>query len=137
MDKDNKKSNGKSAKANSVKVKPKIKPAKTEKASVNEVAAKARFIKIAPRKVRLVINQLPGLRGEEALNRLRFVNKAAVRPVVKLINSAIANAENNFSLDKKDLYIKKIVCKDRSGLKAVKPAGQWPIGGNPKKDKPY
>lgn len=94
---------------------------KSKSKVVTEVKAKARFIRIAPRKVRLVISQLPGLEVERALNYLRFVKKAAVLPVTKLLLSAIANAENNFKLDKKDLYIKKIIANDGPVLKRWQP----------------
>jgi len=124
MEKDNKKSSAQSTEAKPDKeekaVKPAAKPAKGGTV-VTEVKAAAKFIRISPRKVRLVINQLSGLEAETALDRLNFVNKSAVRPIVKLIKSAVANAENNFQLDKKDLYIKKIVANDGPILKRWKP----------------
>jgi large subunit ribosomal protein L22 len=107
--------------AKQAKAKPATKETKGKEKMVTEVKAKARFIKVAPRKVRLVIRQLPGLNTEAALNSLKFVHKKAVGPVTKLINSAIANAENNFQLDKKDLYIKKIIANDGPVLKRWKP----------------
>lgn len=86
-----------------------------------EIKAKARFIRISPRKVRLVVVGLAGLEAEKALDYLRFVNKAAVKPMTKLIKSAMANAEHNFQLDKKDLYIKKIIVNDGPVLKRFRP----------------
>jgi len=94
---------------------------KKDKKAVTEIKASARFIHVAPRKVRLVINELKGLEAVKALEYLKFVNKAAVRPVTKLINSALANAENNFQLDKKDLYIKTITANDGPILKRWRP----------------
>ena len=88
---------------------------------ITEVGAKARFIRVAPRKVRLVINRLKGLEVERALNELQFMTKAAVRPVTKLLRSAIANAENNFNLERKDLFIKKFVADDGPILKRYQP----------------
>jgi len=93
----------------------------TEKKVVSEIKAKARFIRISPRKVRIVIDQLRGLPAQKALDQLQFINKGSVRPVKKLIDSAIANAENNFGLDKKDLYIKKIIANDGPILKRWRP----------------
>lgn len=92
-----------------------------EKKVISEVKASARFIKISPRKVRLVINQIRGLEIQPVLDYLKFAGKASARPVAKLLNSAIANAENNFKLDKEDLYIKSIVANDGPILKRWKP----------------
>ncbi len=73
-----------------------------------EIKAKARNIKISPRKVRLVINVVRGMKVDSALSQLRFVSKKAVIPVTKLINSAIANAVNTYDLDKSNLFVKEI-----------------------------
>ncbi len=99
----------------------KAKDAKKSTDVISEVTANARFIKISPRKTRLVIDQLRGLDVQKALDQLNFLNKAAVRPVVKLINSGVANAENNFQIDKNDLYIKKIIANDGPVLKRWRP----------------
>jgi large subunit ribosomal protein L22 len=74
-----------------------------------EVIAKLRNLRTSPRKVRLVIGLVRGMNVEEALAQLRFFRKSAARPVLKLIQSAVANAEHNFKLDKTNLFIKKIV----------------------------
>src|SRR3989338_4418687 len=85
------------------------KPAKKkDEKIITEVTAKARFVKSTPRKIRLIIDQIKGLDAEEALHLMKFYNKRAVLPISKLLSSAIANAENNFQVDKKDLFIKKI-----------------------------
>ena len=73
-----------------------------------EVKAKTRYLRISPRKVKLVIDLIRGLRVDQAQIQLHFLKKEAARPVLKLVNSAIANAENNFHLKKEFLYIKKI-----------------------------
>ena len=65
-------------------------------------------MKMSARKIRLVIDVVRGLGVNEALDQLKFINKWAAKPVAKLINSAVANAENNFELDKNNLYIKEI-----------------------------
>jgi len=64
-----------------------------------KVHAKARFIRISPRKTRLVIDLIRGKSIDEARRELQFSRKAAAEPVLKVLNSAIANAENNFKLD--------------------------------------
>lgn len=82
-----------------------------------EVKAKIKYLRISPRKVRLVVDVVRGLSVEEALSRLAVINKRAVRPVVKLINSAIANAENNFKLKREDLFIKFFTVDEGPTLK--------------------
>ncbi|NQU77942.1 50S ribosomal protein L22 [Candidatus Falkowbacteria bacterium] len=86
-----------------------------------EVKAKARYIRISPKKVRLVLALVRGVDAEEALKQLQFINKAAARPVKKLLDSAIANATNNFSLDKSNLFIKEIRADEGPTLKRWKP----------------
>ena len=73
-----------------------------------EVKAKAKYIRMSPRKVRLVADIVRGLPTAQALGQLKFANKQATLPLAKLINSAVANATNNFELDKDNLYIKEI-----------------------------
>jgi len=77
-----------------------------------QVKAHARFIRMSPRKVRLVIDLIRGARVEKAQTQLRFANKAAAEPVLKLLNSAIANAVNNFQLNKDDLKIVSITADE-------------------------
>lgn len=73
-----------------------------------EIKAKAKFIRMSPRKIRLVVNLIRGLTVAEALDQLRFINKRAVKPVEKLLKSAVANARHNFELNQDNLYIKEI-----------------------------
>jgi large subunit ribosomal protein L22 len=73
-----------------------------------QVKAKLKYLRMSPKKVRLVINLIRGLKVEEAIIQLGFVNKIAKRPVIKLIKSAISNAENNFNLKRDNLLIKEI-----------------------------
>ena len=73
-----------------------------------EVKATARYIHMSPRKVRLVIDVIRGLKVNEARSQLHVMKKAAAEPVMKLLNSAIANAEHNFNLNTDELYIKQI-----------------------------
>ena len=63
---------------------------------------------MAPRKVRLVANLIKGLPVAEAENQLKFFAKRPVVPILKLLKSAVANAERNFNLDKNNLYIFRI-----------------------------
>lgn len=63
---------------------------------------------MAPRKVRLVANLVRGMDLAAAEAQLRFMKKAAARPVLKLLQSAGANATNNFKLDRSGLFVKAI-----------------------------
>lgn len=86
-----------------------------------DVHANLRHLRMSPRKVRLVINTIRGLSVAAAETRLNFVPKLAARPVLKLLRSAVANAEHNFKLDKKDLYVRHIVADGGPTLKRFRP----------------
>lgn len=86
-----------------------------------EVQAKARYIRMSSRKVKLVIDLIRGKSVKEAEAILAFVNKTAVRPVRKLLQSAVANAVNNSKLEKDKLFIKKIVADQGPSLKRWRP----------------
>ena len=73
-----------------------------------EVKAVTRYVRIAPRKARLVTELIKGKPVEEALTILRFVPKKAARLVDKTLRSALANAEQNPNIDVDTLYIKRI-----------------------------
>ena len=73
-----------------------------------EAKSVARFVPLSPRKVRLVIDQVRGLRAEEALSLLKFMPQAAAQPVSKVIASAAANAEENLGLNRDELFVKEI-----------------------------
>ena len=103
-------------------VKAKKAPAqKNDKPLISEIKASARFIHMSPKKVRLVIDQVRGQNVTAALNVLRFINKGAVGPVVKLINSAVANADHNFQISVNDLFIKKFTADDGPVIKRFMP----------------
>jgi len=71
--------------------------------------AKLRYLRISPRKVRLVVNLIRGEKLEKAQIILNFTQKKAALPVLKLLNQALANAvEKDLKLDKKNIYISKI-----------------------------
>lgn len=73
-----------------------------------QVKAVLRYLRMSPRKVRLVVDMVRGLPVEQALDELKFVNRAAAKPVAKVIASAVANAEENLGLAREDLYIAEI-----------------------------
>lgn len=78
-------------------------------------------IGITPRKARLVVDLVRGKTLDEAYDILANTNKAAVRPVVKLIHSAEANAVNNFHMDRSLLYIDTIFVNESFRLKRFSP----------------
>lgn len=86
-----------------------------------EINAKAKHIKISPRKVRLVVDAIRGMNTTKALEHLKFINKKATGPVGKLLKSGIANAVNNYDLDKDNLFIKEIRVDQGTVLKRWQP----------------
>ena len=72
------------------------------------VVAKLKYLRIAPRKVRLVADLIRGKSVEQAQTLLHFTVKKANEPLLKLLKSAIASARNNFQLQESNLYICKI-----------------------------
>ena len=70
-----------------------------------DVRATHRYLRMSPQKVRLVLDQIRGEDVTEAMHILDFINKAAARPVQKLLRSAMANAEQNYGLNEENLYI--------------------------------
>ena len=86
-----------------------------------EVVAKLRRLRIAPRKVRLVADLIRGKKVDEAINILTFLNKKAAKPVLKLLKSAIANAEHNFKLKKDNLFVSKITVDEGPKFKRWMP----------------
>jgi large subunit ribosomal protein L22 len=73
-----------------------------------EVRAQHRYAWQSPRKMRLVVNLVRGMDALKALSLLKLMPERAAKPVYKLINSAVANAENNFGMASEDLYISQI-----------------------------
>jgi len=82
-----------------------------------DIKAEAKHIRMSPRKVRLVVDAIKSFSPQEAIEKLMFVNKRAAKPVVKVIQSAIANAKNNFKLDETSLKFKEIQVNEGPTLK--------------------
>ncbi|PKK39666.1 LSU ribosomal protein L22p (L17e) [Clostridiaceae bacterium JG1575] len=79
-----------------------------EKAKANEkvaVKAIARYIRMSPMKVNIVLDLIRGKNVDEAMTILQFTPKDAAVVVGKVLKSAVANAENNFELDRAGLYV--------------------------------
>ncbi len=86
-----------------------------------DVPARLRYLRIAPRKTRLLARVVQGMPVEEAEYQLTYMNKAAARPLLKLLKSAIANAENNHELKKENLFIKQCFVDEGPTLKRYRP----------------
>lgn len=86
-----------------------------------EVSATAKYIRISPRKVRLVVDTVRGKPVSEALAMLRFMPQEAAKAVGKTVKSAAANAENNYMLDLEDLFIQRITADEGPTLKRFRP----------------
>lgn len=85
------------------------------------IHASLRYLRVSPRKVRLVVDLIRGADIATAEQRLLFSPKWAARPVLKLLRSAVANATNNFHLDAKKLFVKKISADQGPTLKRYRP----------------
>lgn len=85
------------------------------------VRASARFVRIAPRKARLVADQVRGLHIEKAKALLRFSPRGAARDIEKLIDSAAANAENNHDLVADEMRVLEITVDEGPTLRRYRP----------------
>jgi ribosomal protein L22 len=85
------------------------------------VRAKARYVRCAPRKARLVVDHIRGKSVEEAVAILTNTPRGASRDVLKLLNSAVANAESNHELGADELRIAKVFVDEGPTLKRYRP----------------
>ena len=86
-----------------------------------ESRAVAKQVRISPRRARQVVDLVRGKPVGEALNILRFMPNKAATPVYKVVESAAANAENNFDMNRDDLYIAKIYVDEGPTWKRIRP----------------
>jgi len=129
--KDSKAAKGKEKKAESKKAAAKKEPAKkAEKAPAAKakapaappvVKASARYVRVAPRKARLIADQVRGMHIESARALLQFSPRGAAHPIHKLINSAAANAENNHELIGDEMRIASITVDEGPTLRRFRP----------------
>lgn len=83
--------------------------------------AVTRYIRLSPRKARLVMDQIRGKRVEEALNLLSLIPPRGANIIKKLIQSAVANAQQNSGIDVDNLYIEKVFADQGPVLKRFRP----------------
>jgi len=86
-----------------------------------EVSASLNYLRIAPRKVRLVADLIRGKKVSKIISILSFTNKKAAVPLLKLIKSALANAVNNYKLNPDNLFLKRILVNEGPKLKRLMP----------------
>ena len=86
-----------------------------------EVKAQARFLRISPRKARLVVDAVRGKKVEEALNQLRYLPQRSAKLLTKVVRSAVANAEQNPGIDVDTLYVKRAFVDGGPSLKRWTP----------------
>lgn len=92
---------------------------------MTEYRAKLSYLKIAPRKVRLVVDVIRGSNVRDAKLQLKFSSKRASVSVLKLLNSAVSNANNiKEGIKEENLYIKKIIVDEGPKLKRFRPVAR-------------
>lgn len=89
-----------------------------------EVKAQAKYIRIAPRKTRLVVGLVRGKAVAEARKQLLVSPKLGAKAVLKVLNSAVANAENNNKLDGSKLVVKKAWVDEGPKIRRFTPRAQ-------------
>ena len=85
-----------------------------------EVRAITRYLPISPQKLRLVCDKVRGMDAEEALIVLEFMPQKGADLVSKTLHSAMANAENNYDLNREELFVSQIYAGDGPTLKRFK-----------------
>ena len=96
----------------------------TEAEEVRSAFAKASYVRVTPMKARRVIELIRDMPAQEALSVLQFSPQAASEPVAKVLASAIANAEHNFSLDPESLIVSHAYVDEGPTLKRFRPRAQ-------------
>lgn len=79
--------------------------------------ATVKYVRVSPRKAKIVVDLIRGKQVDEALAILQFTPKSAAPVVAKLLNSAIANAENNLDMDRESLYVAEVYANQGPTLK--------------------
>ncbi len=116
-----KKEPAKPAKKQAAKKEPAKKAAPQAPATPPVVKASARYVRIAPRKARLIADQVRGMHIEKARALLQFSPRGAAQPIHKLINSAAANAENNHDLVGDEMRVTSITVDEGPTLRRFRP----------------
>ena len=86
-----------------------------------EAKAKVQFVRISPRKVKIVLDLIRGKDAGTAMGILKNTPRAASELLIKLLGSAVANAENNFHMDSSKLYVSECYANEGPTLKRIMP----------------
>ncbi|MDR7857632.1 50S ribosomal protein L22 [Tissierella sp.] len=86
-----------------------------------EARAIAKYIRISPLKVNFICREITGKQVDEALAILKFTPKRGAKVLEKVLNSAVANAENNFNMDRDSLYVSEAFANDGPHMKRWRP----------------
>ncbi|MEK7510481.1 MAG: 50S ribosomal protein L22 [Patescibacteria group bacterium] len=86
-----------------------------------KASATLRYIRIAPRKLRLIADLIRGKRAAHAQTILHFITKRGAKPIFKLLQSALASARTRFQLDPSSLYISRMLVDEGPKLKRFRP----------------
>jgi large subunit ribosomal protein L22 len=89
-----------------------------------QATAKATYVRIAPRKVQIVLDLIRNQPADKAMAILKHTPKAACEPLAKLLKSATANAENNYNMDVSRLYVAECTVSQGPTLKRMRPRAQ-------------
>ncbi len=89
-----------------------------------QAKAVAKSVRIAPRKVRLVVDLIRGKEVGEAISILRHTQRGASPVVEKVLHSAIANAEHNYELEPENLVVSEVFVDEGATLKRFRPRAQ-------------
>ena len=93
-----------------------------------EAKAVGRYIRIAPRKARLVADLIRGQDVDSALSTLKFTPNKGAKVINNVMNSAIANAEHNYDMDVNDLYVDKIYVDEGPTMKRWRAKAMGRVG---------
>lgn len=95
-----------------------------KEATVAEAKATLKYARISARKVKIVADLIRGKSVDEALAILKFAPKSSAPVLEKLLNSAIANAENNHFMNRSNLYVAEVYANQGPTLKRIRPAAK-------------
>lgn len=91
---------------------------------MSEVIAESKNIRISSKKMRVVAKNFQGKQAEAAIETLRFVQRKASTPILKVVKSALANAKQNKGLKTQDMFIREITVNEGPTLKRFRPVSR-------------
>lgn len=101
-----------------------IKKERNENNRETRAHAQAKFVRVSNTKAKIVLDQIKGKKVSEALAILMYSPRYASEVIIKVLKSAIANAENNMELDIDKLYVDEVVANQGPTLKRIRPRAQ-------------